>query len=117
MSPQRVLVFGDTRLLDAGIANLLSRQADLEMVNIASDDTATLLGQIETHRPDAIVLDELTYRADRTKLLAFLENYPEIRVILVSADSNLISIYQGQQVTITQVTDFVNIVRGVQGRP
>ena len=117
MSLERVLVFGDGLLLDSGIVNLLSREADLEIVEMASDDTAALLRQIELFQPTVVVLDELTYLADRTKLLAFLENDPEIRVVMVSADSNLMSIYQGRQVAITQATDFVNIVRGVQSLP
>jgi hypothetical protein len=37
--------------------------------------------------------------------------------VMVSQESNLIHIYQGQQVLITQATDFVDIVRGVQLRP
>jgi chemotaxis response regulator CheB len=117
MSLTRILVFGNGLLLDAGIVTLLSREPDLEIAYTESDDTVALLEQIETIRPNAVVLDELTYRADRTKLLTFFENCPEIRVVMASADSNLLWIYQGQQVAIRQATDFVNIVRGVQNPP
>lgn len=117
MSLQRVLVFGNELLLSAGVANLLSREADLEIVNAMSGDTATLVEQIQAYRPDVVVLDEVTYLSVRTELLASFETYPELRVVMVSQESNLIQIYQGQQVSITQATDFVNIVRGCEPRP
>jgi len=116
MSLKRVLVFGNGLLLGAGIVNLLSRESDLEIVEISSHDTAALTRQVEVFQPAVVVLDELTYLADRTKLLAFFENYSEIQLIMVSADRNLIRIYQGQQVAITQAADFIDIVRDTRSR-
>jgi DNA-binding NarL/FixJ family response regulator len=104
-------------LLDAGITNLLSLEADIEIVDLSADETLGLIEQIEDLQPDVVVLDEITYQAGETGLLAFLERSSQPRVVIVSADSNLLFIYEGHQVPIKEAADLVNAVRRLRERP
>jgi DNA-binding NarL/FixJ family response regulator len=111
------MVFGSGLLLDAGIANLLSLEPDMEIVDLSADETTGIVEQIERFQPDVVVLDEITYQAGETGLLAFLERSSEPRVVIVSADSNLLFIYEGHQVPIKEATDLVDAVRRLRERP
>lgn len=111
MDVARVLVVDNERLLGAGIESLLGAEIGLEVAGVSPGDWAGLIEEIRQFQPDVIVLDKDTYLTDSTSLLTSLENYSEVRVVQVSANSDLVCIYDKQQVLLTQGTDLTNIIR------
>jgi DNA-binding NarL/FixJ family response regulator len=111
MDVPRVLVVDNGRLLGAGIESLLGVEIDLEVIGVSSDSRAGLIEEIRRFQPGVIVLDKDTYLTDPTSLLISLEDYSEVRVVQVSANSDLVCIYDKEQVLLTQGADLIKIIR------
>jgi DNA-binding NarL/FixJ family response regulator len=106
---RRVLVSENQRLLGAGLENLLRREDDLLVMGVALESQEALRQAIDRSQPDVVVLDGATI--DAVGLLELLENYPKLRVVLVSADGSLVRTYKAQQVVVTRATELVDLVR------
>jgi DNA-binding NarL/FixJ family response regulator len=106
---QCVLVIQNERLLGAGIENLLRREVDLQVIGATVEDEGALLRAISCARADVVVLDEAT--TDSTRLLAVLDNHPQLRVLIVSADGSLVRTYEARQVIVTQATELVALIK------
>lgn len=111
---QRVLIVENSLLLGAGVQSLLASEADLDAIGISPKDRTELIQDIERFRPEAVVLDEGMHLADTARLLTFLEVYPELRVVVLSANSNLVRLYHKQRILVTQVSDLITVLRASQ---
>jgi chemotaxis response regulator CheB len=111
VNAQRVLVVENESLLGAGIERLLTHEDCLNVCGISPRSVSQLLYEIERFRPDVIVLDAATELATSAELLTCLWDYPEMRVVAVRRDGALMSIYEKQEVAITQTADFVAVIR------
>ncbi len=105
-----VLVVENHQLLGAGIEKLLRREADLLVLGLAPENEGALLLAISQSRPDVVVLDEAT--TDAIKLVALLEHHPNLRVVVVGADDEVVRTYESRQVAVTQTTELVSLIRG-----
>ena len=106
---QRVLIVENELLLGAGIEHLLAGEADLNVRGIARADEAVLLEEIKLSQPDVVILDEATCLTDPMKLLAHLQDHPRLRVIVVSANDNVVQIFDKQQVLVNQTSDLASL--------
>lgn len=107
----RVLIVENQLLLGAGVQSLLTGEADLDVIGISPVNQAELVQEIRRFRPDVVVIDKVTHLADANKLVAFLKNHPKLRVVVVSANDNLVCVYNKQQVLVSQATDLINLIR------
>ncbi len=108
---QRVLIVENGLLLGAGIKNLLSREADLDLVGLTPSNEAELIKNIKLFKPEVVILDEATYLTNAIRLLALLKNYPELRLVVVNTNNNLMYVYDKQKRLVSQATDLVNVIR------
>jgi DNA-binding NarL/FixJ family response regulator len=106
---RRVLVIENHRLLGAGIERLLRRECDLHVVGVTPEDDGAMLQALELARPDVVVVDAATLHS--AQLLTLLEHYPGLRVLVVSADVSLVRTYDTSQVSVTEATELVDLVR------
>jgi len=106
---QRVLIVENESLLGAGIEHLLAHEPDLNVVGIARADEAVLLEEIKLSQPDIVILDRATCLTNAMKLLAHLQDCPKLRVIVVSANDNVVQIFDKQQVLVNQTTDLASL--------
>jgi len=102
-------VIENHRLLGAGIERLLRREADLQVVGATPENQGALLQAIGHTRADVVILDASA--TDAAGLLALLELYPGLRLVLVRVDDGLVRTYEARQVIVTQATELVNLVR------
>ena len=98
-------------LIGAGIYSFLAGETDLEVAGISPSDQAELIHEIRRLRPDIVVLDEDSRLVDPTNLLAWLEGYPKLRLVVINANDNRVSIYDKQQVLTRQASDLLDIIR------
>lgn len=106
---RRVLVIENQRLLGAGIERLLRREADLQVVGVMPENQGALLQAIGYSHADVVILDASA--TDAAGLLALLEQYPGLRLVLVSADDGLVRTYEAHQVIVTQATELVALIK------
>lgn len=107
----RILIVEDELLLGAGIKSLLTGETDLDLLDSCSGDEAELAEEIRRLQPNVIILDQNSNLVDLGKLMSWLDGYPELRVVLVNANLDLVEIYDKRQVVITQVADFIATVK------
>lgn len=108
---QRVLIVENQSLLGAGIEKLLASEPNLHVMGIAPVHEAALLDEINRYQPDVIILDVITRLTNPTKLLAQLQHYPQLKLIIVNGNDNLLQIHHKQQTLITQAADLVTIIQ------
>jgi DNA-binding NarL/FixJ family response regulator len=108
---QRVLIVQNDLLLGAGVESLLGCQPDFTVIGVSFSDEIALMTQIKQLQPHIIVLDKATPLNTSLKLLADLLDHPKWRVVVVSANDNLVVVYDKQQVLATQATDLVSLIR------
>lgn len=108
---QRVLVVGNASLLGAGIESLLAEEPDLMVIGKISDDKAELIKEIRHLQADVVVLHETGEVADPGDLLALLEDYPQLRIVVIGLSDNLIYVYDKHRVLVAQASDLIAVIR------
>ncbi len=107
---RRVLVATREMLLGSGIESMLVRQKELDLVGITLGNKTDLIKKISRLKPEVVILDETTYLVSARDLLALLTDWPEIRLVVVSASENRVQIYNKRQILVTQSTDLVEMM-------
>lgn len=107
---QRVLVATHEMLLGAGIESLLLRQKELDLVGITPGSSADLIKKITRLKPEIVILDEGMYLVSAKELLTFLNDWPEMRLVVVSANENRVQVYNKRQIRVTQSMDLVEMM-------
>jgi DNA-binding NarL/FixJ family response regulator len=107
---KKILVVATDTLPGAGLEILLSREADLEVISLASEVETDLIEAIKLYKPDAVVIDQksLTKEVTISRLLTVIPNSP---LILVSTESNYIQIYIKHEILLTKAADLADVIR------
>ena len=110
---RRVLIVENELLLGAGIEHLLAGETDLDVMGITRVDEVKLLEEIRFSQPEVVILDRATCLINPTKLITRLPDYPCLRVIVISANDNLMQIFERQQVLVTHVHGLASLFYSV----
>ncbi len=94
----RILITDNQELLGAGLEKLLSNDKSLEVCGVPTQDETALIGEIWRLQPDTVILTIEAAVTSPARLLMLLQDYGRLRIILVSVDSNLLEIYDRQEV-------------------
>lgn len=109
-APQ-VLIAENSLLPGAGVQTLLNRQAGLNVAGVTPRNEVALIGEIAALRPGVVVIDEASQRIDLNYFLALAyKRFPELKIILTSANDDYVTIYDKRRILLTQVADFVEII-------
>lgn len=91
----RLLIADDHPVVREGLACMVNRQCDMQVVAEASDGRAAVEGFF-LHRPDIVLMDVLMPNLDGISATAAIRNlYPEARIILISSYETEEHVYQG----------------------
>jgi DNA-binding NarL/FixJ family response regulator len=95
----RILVVDNDEILGAGLENLLSNEESLKVWGVATQEESVLIDEIQRSQPDTVILIAESKLSNPTRLFTLLPGYGRLRIILVSIDSNILEIYDKQQIT------------------
>jgi hypothetical protein len=109
MSTRCLLVFAN-ELMFVAVMSLLKSQPDLELVGVSAPNEKELFQAIDFYKPDILILDESNSPDQSTRPLHPLLHYPELRVITLNHEDNLLHIYQKRDVMVTRITDLVSVI-------
>jgi hypothetical protein len=102
-----VLLVESGQFIGGVIGNLFSRfAADLKLVEIFPANGAELISAVKTHQPQVVVLDDTLNERFLAQLLHFMQTSEALRVLVVNANSNKVSVYQKQQIPLSETADF-----------
>jgi DNA-binding NarL/FixJ family response regulator len=84
MNKIRVLLAEDHHVVRAAVAALLSKEPDMEVVGEVADGR-TLLGMVERHRPDLVLMDvQMPHHRPVEATKTLHEQYPEVKILVLS---------------------------------
>ena len=109
-----VLISCANELIGQSVENLCKTQPDLDVINahfLAQSDWTHLF---ERFQPDVFIVDEFEgglILDNPIRPVDLLERFPDLRIITVSEQANLLHIYQQKRVLVSQVSDLFSAVR------
>lgn len=111
MAPSCLLVAQQPDLLNQALAGLLQK-ADGRHALITSEARSLeeLMAEIADLMPDVIVLGESKPLAAREMLAPLLMAYPELRVIVVSEDTNWLHVFHKKDLLLTRQSDLLDLI-------
>ena len=107
----RVLIVENQLLLGAGLQRLLSDETDLDVIGISPRNQLELVQEIRQLKPDVVFLDRDSRLIDATDLLSFLEDFLELRVVVINTNDHLAHIYNRRETQLCQATDLFDIIQ------
>jgi len=107
----RILIVENQLLLGAGLQNLLSDEADLDVIGISPRNQLELVREIRQRQPDIVFLDEDSHLTDAIDLLTFLEDFHELQLIVVNANDHVVRIFNKQEIRLSRSTALFGIIR------
>jgi chemotaxis response regulator CheB len=110
MVEKRVLLVESGHFIGGVIYNLFQQHDQLRIIETSPVNTAELITVVEKHRPHIVVLDDTVDEAFLSRLLGYMQNSGDFRVVVVDTNSNRISIYQKQQINVHRTADLFAIL-------
>ena len=108
---KRVLIVTSELLLREGIASLLSREVDIDVMSTNYIDELTLNHEIDQYNPDVVILDERMEYTDLTYLFNLLIDYPKLRVMVLNVINNKVNIYDKAEIEVSRSYDLISAIR------
>lgn len=108
---KHVLIVTSELLLREGIANILSREVDIEVMSTNYVDENTLIREIDLHNPDVLILDERMEYTDLSYLFDLLIDYPKLRVMILNVIDNKVNVYDKAEIEVSRSYDLISAIR------
>ena len=111
----RVLIVDTQGIMGASLEKFLSEEPFIEVYGLVWEEDTDLVGEIYRLQPDTVVLILESEVMSPSQLLDALPNYGRIRIILVSAISNIIDVYDRDHILADNPGAFIEQLRVKQG--
>jgi DNA-binding NarL/FixJ family response regulator len=105
-----VLVMHKDSFLINALASLLVSGFELNVVAGEAMDYQSLSSEISRHRSELILMGQSMPVAAAGPLICLLREFPGLRVIVISEDSNWLHIYRQDDVLLTKAVDIVQVI-------
>lgn len=104
-----VLVTKQDSMLNRAITDLLhNSDCELKIIKSEAIDVSGLIAETSKIKPDVVILGESTPLARMDVLGNLLMSYPEMRVVVVSEESNWLHIFDKRDKLMTRNTDLLD---------
>lgn len=111
MSLTCILLTQSQSLLGFGLSNTLMRSLmEIELVTSEASELMELINEIGNIKPDVILIGESMSLARKDALFQLMMCFPELRVIVISEDTNWLHVFHKKDWLITSHTDLLDIV-------
>ena len=110
MSEKRVLLIESGQFIGGVIHSLFERNDRLKVILASPTNSRELLLAVKYHHPDIVVIDDTVSETYLEQLLRYMQKCADMRVVVVNTNSNRLSIYDKQQVDVTQTSDLFAIL-------
>ncbi len=110
MTARRVLILSNQPLFAEGVRSLLTANDSLQVIGVEKYCESTL-ARVRELTPDIVILGD--DKDMPPQLLTELLDVPELRVVRVTLEGNVIHLYNGHQIVAHQAQDFVNLLNGL----
>lgn len=111
--PKTVLLWGQNDLLTKAMEMFLTEN-ESEQWNIiklpADQCIAALVEQVQKFKPDLVILYQAKPADDSDELGKLIQQQPDLRMITVSLENNVMQVYNKRSITVRQVSDLLSVI-------
>jgi DNA-binding NarL/FixJ family response regulator len=98
-------------MLNRALTDLLhSSDCELKIITSGANDVHGLIAETSKIKPDVVILGESTPLARMDVLGNLLMSYPEMRVVVVSEESNWLHIFDKKDKLMSQNSDLLDVL-------
>ena len=110
-SPCRTYIVYHHGLFAQGVRSVLEERRGVQIVGMESD-VAKALKEVQSLKPEVVILEESTGKHQPMRLGAFLHSATGGRVVTLSLDHDSATVYQRNHMAANDPTDLVRAIKG-----
>lgn len=108
---KRVVVWGDEDVLGVSIEMFLTTKTDWKVYRVSNKEELDCLIQTVIHRkPDIILIQQGSQDFPPDLLQQLLNDYPDIKVIMIGLETNLMDVYSKHKVFAKDQQDLIRVI-------
>jgi hypothetical protein len=111
--PKTVLLWGQNDLLTKAMEMFLTEN-ESEQWNIiklpANQCITALVEQVQKIKPDLVILYQAKPFDDSDELGKLIQQQPDLRMIIVSLENNVMQVYSKHSITVRHVSDLLSVI-------
>lgn len=109
--PRTVILWGRDDLLGEAVESILTADKDWRVVKLLGNpDVAALTQEVRDLKPEIVIINRGPCEERFPPLLQIIENLPEVKIITINPDNNLVEVYNKQKVRIEEVSDLLAVI-------
>lgn len=106
-----IVVWSCEDIFCSSIKHFLAPKEDWKVVSISNKEDLDALILAEEIKNQGFVIIHQGNHNDPTNLsLQFLQDHPEVRVIQISLEDNVLDVFSKQKISITEVSDLITVI-------
>ena len=111
--PKTVLLWGQNDLLTKAMELFLTAgEAETwEVMKLPADQCiSVLVEQVQKIKPDLVILYQAKPLDDADEVGKLIQQQPDLRMITVSLENNVMQVYSKRSITVRQVSDLLSVI-------
>lgn len=111
--PKTVILWGQNDLLTRAMEMLLTAgEADAwEVIKLPGEQClSVLVEEVQKIKPDLVIFYQAFPPDDLDSLTKLMHDQPDLRMITVSLENNVMQVYSKRSITIRQVSDLLSVI-------
>jgi hypothetical protein len=110
-TPRTVILWGHEDLLGEAVESILTADKNWQVIKVLGNpDVAALAREVQDLKPEIVIINRGPCEEIFPPLLQIIENLPEVKIITVNPDNNLVEVYNKQKVRIEEVSDLLSVI-------
>lgn len=106
-----IALWGDEELLTEAIKNLLVTKKEWKVIRVSNEwDDETLARELKRQNLDILIVSEGILASNGTQLIKLVQDFPKLKIIMISLENNLLKIYNKQTICIEEASDLMSII-------
>lgn len=106
-----IILWGDDDLLVTAVEHVLAGRRNWKVLRVLGNCTdESLSDEISYVNPDVLIVHEGVLADDAHRLIRFVQEYPQLKIIIINLTNNLIEIYNKQTIRIKEATDLLKLI-------
>ena len=106
-----VLLLGRDDLFRQAVEHLITESKNWRVAGILDEhEVDVLIREIGRVKPYVVVISQSDFSHELDLPSKLMQNYPDIKIITISSESNLVEVYNKQEISIEQAADFLSII-------
>ena len=111
MKTKTVVLWGREDLLSSSVELFLAAQKGWKVVNILEEENPdALVKSVNTVKPDVVIIQKRDLAGNLNLPTILLHTHPELKVVTVSQNDNLLEVFSKQNILITSASDLTSVV-------